>query len=296
MNPASLSCAVEFRYLTADGREYSVRGQVDQPRHLRKLLWLSFVLEVSSPAASQGLATKWFLTSWELGESLKAGSQPEDETLSVKWSRALRQYAVKQTILELDSGSVSDSDCMITSDKGELLVGCLPRTCDFRKQSNGDLICPLDSKGTPETTLAVCGTCAVPDPWERCAHVRHLKTHPIATDQAGLHRRECSGLCELGKDPGALIPYRCRAGPGAPICFEPQLIESPTSRQATGDIDVEDLLSALNVEWERVHRFRLFDLVSFGPLKRLRGDCTDGADYRLCPARSVRLGGPSRVS
>lgn len=215
--------AADFRYLTADGHEYRVKGPADWPNS-RKHPWLAFAVEVCPSHDPDESATTWFRTSRQLRDDMEPEAGQDDETFHLVWLRALRRYAIEQTVIALESGGAANAEDAITSDRKSVLVERRFRSCDFRERTNGDLVCPLDSEGMSETTLAVCETCAMPDPWERCAHVRHVRTHPVVAAQAGLMRRECSGLCEQGKDPGGLIPYLCRAGERAPECFEPGLV------------------------------------------------------------------------
>lgn len=97
----------------------------------------------------------------------------------------------------------------------------------------------------------------------------------------GMTQRACAAECQVGKTPHPAggVPAGCRFGREPPECFSPREIVSPGPSEAQEEVDVELLISAVNVEWDKHHGFKLFDLVSFEPLRYLRGECRDAGDY-----------------
>jgi len=147
------------------------------------------------------------------------------------WARALRAYAVQRTLEELAADSLS-ACTMIKSAEQDLLEPFLHRLCEFRRDGPSGAVCEADPENPQATTIATCATCGTPDPFEMCANVRHVRVHPVKSEESGLESWHATALCNVGSDPGGLVPYLCRAGLQQPACFVPRVLSPPAPERS----------------------------------------------------------------
>jgi len=212
----------DFLYVTSGGQQYRVLGMTPDPARLpRVLIWQAYWISVLPPPQNPEIAYVYWIT-WEAKEGLLPDARDERA-----WARALRRYAIEHSLCELEQGHLSGGNFPIISRERQLLEPFLHRRCTWMTESDGDLTCSKNAGGDPATTPAVCDACAVPDEFERCAHLCNVRTHPLTTDQHGVERRECQAQCRGDRAPSErALPHACHAG-GGQRCFEPPTICSP---------------------------------------------------------------------
>ena len=234
MAPTDYFAWAEFRFMTGDGRQYEVAGQPETPQHRHVPVWQAFVVDVQPSDASGASVQKWFIFTRQLGPFAPLGPDQDKDQLKLSWLRALRRYALDCTTRELNKGGISESDELIGAARHQEVSQWLHKQCDLQGTRNGDLICTADRSGDPATTVAVCERCVLPDPWERCAHLCHLRTTTVVTEHGGMVKRHATGQCQLGMQPCGNIPEVCRAGPRPPQCFEPATLTAPLASRHLG--------------------------------------------------------------
>jgi hypothetical protein len=212
-----------FTYVARDGTAYSVLGyQEPNPyRYCRKASWRAFRVDVRASADERDLAAPCYCISTWIHD-FRAQSPAWDES---GWLRALRRYAIEDTLAALVSSTLDAKRCrMVTTNATGPLEARMERLCRHQAQADANLYCLADPRDPQPTTLALCKACGMPDPWEQCTHIRHPKVARASTDQHGVIGLHVRAVCNLGKDPGGLVPYLCRAGESQPNCFEPSVI------------------------------------------------------------------------
>jgi len=268
-----------FIYATSSGHEYEVTGQA-MAGNLLEGTWIQYGLS----AQPHGTAGPRVAKSYGLESVCLAAIQEADDPLGGDpgqfWWSALRRFAVEQTLNELDMGQLTKDPFIVRIAALDSLRKYAFRTCLYQRNVEGvGLHCTVDYVGDPETTLLDCAKCSVPDEWSICAHLCHIKTKAMRSDQGWIARRSLGAMCQIGqKAPGGIAG--CKGSwRGEPVCFRPRIVQSPSIAEGEGGSDLEDIFSSLNVEWKRVHGFPLFTLVSFQPLKHLRSECASSADF-----------------
>lgn len=234
MDDATYRTAADFIYVSRDGRPYRVRGEKAGPLGGRRA-WQSFCVRARPSEVQGGSTANVYWTTEDMKEYLSCRADVDEAGFALRWFRALRRYALQHAVAELDAGGLSGKHYAISYDDRAALESLMQRVCDFQDSAAGDLFCGAVDPGTDRaTTRTICEACTVPDQWERCANLSHIRTRPAVTQQGGIIRRECAALCQGGKHPDGAIPDACRAGSGQPACFEPRVLEAPPQSRAIG--------------------------------------------------------------
>ncbi len=274
--------ATRFVYRAASGSAYDILGR-PSPGDILRGTWVRYIL-MSTPkgetapryVAEFGLSLVWWAT-------VPAGEDPLDRDDGLYWWCALRRFAIDQFLNSLDAAAVGSGPQVFVlkpEDRRDAVVRFCFRGCVHQASGSGEaLSCSADVEGDFRTTLADCARCDMPDEWELCAHVTNVETSALKANEGWAGRQLLGALCQVGRNRQHPVPWACRGGAGTELpCFQPRVVASPALSASMPESDAEDLLTALNLEWNRVHGFPLFSFVVLEPLKHLRGECRDAGD------------------
>ena len=281
---------VHFVYRDASGTENQITGQA-QAGSITTGTWLRYGMIVRPADRSSRGSSRFFdlVMDWQF--EVTATDDRLGGNTSLYWWNALRCFAVEQTLNDLDLGGSNQEPYMVDLGMREALRRHEFRTCRYQANTADRAVqCRADPNGDFTTTLAACAKCRVPDEWALCTYVDAVQTRGLRNDVGWSDRILLGGICQLGKALAQGVPVGCRGGAESePCCFVPRIIESRKSLESYSEEDVEGLLSAVNVEWERRYKSGLFTLISYEPLKHLRGGSANAAEFHTCVAGIAEL-------
>ena len=286
----SLIPGVHFVYRDASGTDHRITGNAEVGSPLDS--WLRYAVYVRYPGDTGRMHGRFYQLQFDWQFEVTATDDPLGGDASLYWWNALRRFAVEQTLNDLDLGNSNQEPYTVDLAMCEVLRRHGFRTCIYLSDdSGGTPRCSADASGDDVTRRADCAKCPVPDEWEMCGQVSDVKTRGVRADGGWVCRRLLGGMCQLGRKPGQRgVPVGCRGGTESqPECFVPRTVEGSKSRESHDETDLEDLVSAVNVEWDKQRGFGLFGLVSYQPLKHLRGECANAAEFQS------RIGGVSEL-
>ena len=236
--PSSWRTAAHFHYQAASDKVYEIEGSWQEERGGDRSDGPAYGLDVQLVGSRQGGLQRLFYVTRVLYRELKTEAESRgDNVCGIRCVRQLRRLALDVTMEELHADRQTQDEFAVGIEQRDLLDRFAFRACQFQQAlTNGDLVCTAGADGDCATTRAICEACGMPDPWERCEHITHVRTQAVTSDSIeGVLTLLCDAQCMLGRSPGGEgIPLLCRAGANAPDCFEPPVIARPPPERPIG--------------------------------------------------------------